>query len=252
MNEKAQRGVASVEIAGTVLQALRSAGRSMGLQELALLTGLAPSRLHHYLVSLVRIGLVRRNSEGRYDLGHLTLELGLAAADGLAAQHASAAWLHRLSAESGEASFFAMPSPRGALIVRWEQGSRPLTVHARLGTIMPILSSATGLTWLAFDAGASAPVLDAELRRLEPGARDQARLSRLAEAAEVRRQGVAVTSGSLIANVNAMSCPVLGRSGQFAGALTVLGLGGYFEAAARSREADLLRRYAEAFGSKLP
>lgn len=251
MTALVQRGVASVEVAGGILFALRNSLVPLTLQELSRLSGLSRPRLHHYLVSLVRTGLVRKDVDG-YALGAFALEMGLAAADNLDLQHASAAWLRQLSAKTGESSFFSVSSPQGALIVRWEQGSRPLTVHARLGTVMPILTSATGLVWLSFDPKESAQVFDAELRRIDPALRQRVRDLRLNEADAVRDQSMAVARGSMIGNVNALACPVISRSAKFAGVLTVLGLGGYFDAEPSGSTAKQLRLCSTSFGQQLP
>jgi DNA-binding IclR family transcriptional regulator len=246
-----QRGVASVEIAGAILHGLKGSPAPMSLQQLSALCGLTRSRLHHYLVSLVRVGLVRKDRDG-YALGSFALELGLVAADNLDLQHASASWLRKLSAETGESSFFSVGSPRGALIVRWEQGSRPLTVHARLGTVMPILTSATGLTWLAFDRENSAGNFEAELRRIDPPRRKGVCDARLADAGTALEAGIAVARGSMIGNVNALACPVISRTGRFAGILTILGLGSYFDGEPNGITAKKLRAHAKSFGQGLP
>lgn len=252
MSSSTQRGVASVEVAGAILKALRGANRDVGLQELADLTGIASSRLHHYMVSLLRTGLVFKDpASHRYVLGTFALELGLVAADNLSTQHASASWLRQLSTATKESTFFAAPSPHGALIVRWEQGSRPLTVHARLGTVMPILSSATGLVALAFKAPHSADVFEAELRRIDPARREAVRRKRAKEAEQARRDGVASARGTVISNVYALSCPVITRSAQVAGMVTVLGLGNYFDADPEGKACKLLRRCAHEFGERL-
>jgi len=67
----------------------------MSLQALAALSGMSTSHLHHYLVSLVKVGLVRRDL-GHYVLGSFAPELGLVAADNMDLQHASAGWLRQL------------------------------------------------------------------------------------------------------------------------------------------------------------
>lgn len=247
-----QRGVSSVEVAGFILKQLRTVNNAVTLQELSELTGLAPSKLHHYLVSLVRTGLVRKELDSKsYSLGSFALELGLSVADNLSTQHASAQWLHRLSEATAESSFFAVQSPRGPLIVRWEQGSRPLTVHARLGTVMPLLTSATGLVSLAFDYAKSSPILDTELRKVDPTQRSNLRANRLSEAERVLTEGIACAHGSMIGNVNALACPVFTRKRNFAGILTVLGLDGYFKADPASKAANLLRKISEDFGERL-
>lgn len=241
-----------MEAAGAVLKALRGANRDVGLQELGELAGMSSSRLHHYMVSLLRTGLVRKNPVShQYALGAFALELGLVAADKLSTQHASAPWLRQLSTQTKESAFFAAPSPRGPLIVRWEQGLRPLTVHARLGTVMPILTSATGLIGLAFDEQNCAAAFEMELRRVDPTERGSMRGHRTKEAEQVRSEGIASARGTMIGNVNALSCPVFSRSSQFIGMLTVLGLGSYFDADPRCKAGQLLRRCARAFGEKL-
>ena len=67
----------------------------MSPQAAAALSGMSTSHLHHYLVSLVKVGLVRRDL-GHYVLGSFALELGLIAADKLDLQHTSAGWLRQL------------------------------------------------------------------------------------------------------------------------------------------------------------
>lgn len=160
----------------------------MSLQALAALSGMSTSHLHHYLVSLVRVGLVRRDL-GHYVLGSFTPELCLVAADNLGLQHASAGWFRQLSAATEARSFFAVSSTQGALVVRWEQGSRPLTVHARLGTVMPILTSSAGLVWLSSDPEGSASMFDSELWRIDPALRQGVREARLLDSAHVRKRG---------------------------------------------------------------
>ncbi|MDU0955905.1 MAG: helix-turn-helix domain-containing protein, partial [Bradyrhizobium sp.] len=72
------RGIQSIEVGGTLLQALARSGEPMMLRDLAREAGLPPAKAHPYLVSFSRIGLIEQDATtGRYELGPLALELGL-------------------------------------------------------------------------------------------------------------------------------------------------------------------------------
>src|SRR5690606_36912286 len=135
MGTKIQRGVAAAEVVGIILLALRDSPGPAGLKQLSDRTGLSTSRLHHYLVSLEKVGLASLHAKGLYGLGTFALELGLVAADHLDFQHASAPLLRQVTNETGQSSFFSVGTPRGPLVIRWEQGELPLPVHERLGQL---------------------------------------------------------------------------------------------------------------------
>src|ERR1700691_3384611 len=67
---RAQQGVQGVEIGLRIAYALANAPGPMALRDLAAATRLAPSKVHRYLVSLCRSGMVEQDgTNGRYDLG---------------------------------------------------------------------------------------------------------------------------------------------------------------------------------------
>jgi len=62
MRETARSGgVDAVEVVGTILQALLTLPRPARLKELEAKTGIASAKLHRYLVSMIRCGLVTRD-----------------------------------------------------------------------------------------------------------------------------------------------------------------------------------------------
>jgi hypothetical protein len=75
---KTQRGIQSVEVGGRVLLALAQARSPLALSDLATAAQIAPGQAHAYLVSLSRLGLIKRDElSGRYEPGPLSLRLGL-------------------------------------------------------------------------------------------------------------------------------------------------------------------------------
>ena len=72
-----RRGIQSVEITALVLEALEEAGGAVPLSKLAAMTEMQASKVHRYLVSLVRSGFVVQSEQtGLYDLGPAARRLG--------------------------------------------------------------------------------------------------------------------------------------------------------------------------------
>ncbi len=225
----------------------------LGVTELASRAGLSPSRVHHYLVSLTRSGLLAQEPvSGLYGLGTFAVQLGLTAVDRMEMQHLSAGYLRELATLSGESAFFTVWSDQGPVTVRWEQGPRPLTVHGRLGMITPLLTSASGAIYLALhDPAAIEEVMQKELRKLPPRQRDQVEQAARARASDVLTTGVAIVEGSMQANVNAVAAPVRAASGRLIGALTLLGLAPDCTVSGDSAAARAVKRIATEFSARL-
>ena len=74
-----QRGIGSVEVGGQLLQVLTDADGPMMLRDLAASAGMSAAKAHPYLVSFMRLGLIEQDrATGRYELGPLALQMGLA------------------------------------------------------------------------------------------------------------------------------------------------------------------------------
>lgn len=253
------RGVAAVEVAAALLRALKEARRPLSLKALADATGLTRPRAHHQLASLRRAGLVEQHAPTReYWLGPFAMELGLAAADRNDLQHACAPWLRALSQRTGFPSFFTLWTNRGALIVRWEEGERAHTVHARLGTIMPLARGATGVVYLAWPPPDLGAVWGTELRRVPPARRAPLVAGRELEAEQARRRGYSTTRDSIVPGIHAVAGPVFGPgSGSGAGSkrrllgvVALLGPSAVFDLARSGPNVrallDVTRRFGEA------
>ena len=55
---KSRRGIQSIEVGGTLLQALVDAGAPLPLRELARRAGMTSAKAHPYLVSFGALGLI--------------------------------------------------------------------------------------------------------------------------------------------------------------------------------------------------
>jgi len=203
-----QQGIQSVELAATVLQAMERGLGPMSLTQIALDSGMQPSKAHRYLVSLGRVGLVARSPRsGLYDLGPAMRRLGIESLRrmdevGLASEH-----LPGLRDRTAHAVNLAVWGDHGPVVVRWDYGSYALPITVRIGATMSMLSSSIGRVYLAYlPETLTEPVL-----RTQSETDDQAESSRT-EIDDIKqavlRDGCALTSGRVAPGVTSIAAPV--------------------------------------------
>ncbi|SDC42852.1 transcriptional regulator, IclR family [Cupriavidus sp. YR651] len=153
--DKTQRGIQSVEVGGRVLRALADARRPMALADLAAAAQIAPAQAHTYLVSLTRLGLIKRDHiDGHYEPGPLALRLGMLHLDHDPAYRAAVPRTQALAAEIGHSVAISLPTPQGPTIVHFAHAGSPLHVNLHVGTVMALAATATGRTYCAFQPAA--------------------------------------------------------------------------------------------------
>lgn len=159
-----RRGIQSVNIGFRVLAALAAEPESATLGVVAKRSGLSASQAHRYLTSLIASGMAHQDaSSGRYDLGPQAIQIGLAAlarTDVFADADPAIAAFTR---ETGRTTLVAARGPLGPTIVRWHAGRPPVTTSLTVGSVLPLLGSATGHVFLSFmDDKEAAGAIEAE------------------------------------------------------------------------------------------
>jgi DNA-binding IclR family transcriptional regulator len=146
---KRRAGIQSVEIGLGVLKALASLRGPAPLSAVVARCGLSPSQTHRYLASLIASGMARQDGSGAYDIGPGALQLGLAAMARMDIFREADDALARFVADTGRTVLLAALGPAGPTIVRWHAGFPPLVTSLRVGSVLPLLRSATGWVFLA-------------------------------------------------------------------------------------------------------
>lgn len=123
----------SVGIGLAILKALADLGRAATLSEVARAAWIMPaSRTHQFLAGMIQAGAVRQDAaSGRYDLGPLMVNLGVAALGRVDGIKAGTEALRELTAETGLVSVLAVWSTDRPTVVRWEQGELAAAVRPR-------------------------------------------------------------------------------------------------------------------------
>lgn len=199
----ARQGIGSVETAAAVLFALEQAGGPLTLNQIAQRCRSQPSKIHRYLVSLGRTGLTTQSrSTGLYDLGAAMRRLGGEALRRTNEIATASEYAAQLSVTTGHSVNLSVWGDSGPMIVRWDYGAHALSLTARVGAALPILSSAAGEVFLTvLPATMTEPVVR---RALDSGAH--------ADLDEIRARVVATgygrTIGGVIAGHYSVSTPI--------------------------------------------
>ena len=241
------KGIASVETAMQLVRVVEAAAGPLTLKEIADTIGFSASKAHHYLVSLVRCGLLERDRSGlRYVLGGFALQIGLSALGRSGTVNVVSDAVRALRDEISHTSAFSVWTPRGPVVRHSEESRESMGVSLRLGTVLPILNSPTAAVFLAW-------LPDEELKpALQSLPRGALPLKTLVEIRQsTRKEGGAHAAGVRNPGIAAAAAPVFGGNGRLAGALSTLGLVGQFDDRPSSKVSLALHRHARALSELL-
>lgn len=256
--EKQQRGIQSVEVGGKLLQALANARRPMGLSALAANAEIAPAQAFTYLVSLSRLGLIKRDPlSGEYEPGPLSLRLGLLHLEHQTAYRIAVPHVVTLAEMIGYSVAVCAPGPQGPTIVRYEHGGFPLHVNLHIGTVMSLSQTSTGRVfcaflladrWHAMLANQSGP--DGAHPASPPVApSDDTEFQK--NLAAIRKRGMERSINTPSPGISSLSVPVFDHSGQLCLALTVIGSSGAIDVDWGGPTATALHATAQAISNIL-
>lgn len=218
---KTQRGIQSVEVGGRLLQALADARRPLGLAELAAAAQLAPAQAHTYLVSLTRLGLIKRDHlDGSYEPGPLALRLGMLHLDHAPAYRAAVPHVRALAATIGCNVAISLPTPQGPTIVHFAPAGTPLHVNLHVGTVMALATTATGRTYCAFQPASHWQPIWA---RQQTGASAAALPAFQTQLDAIRARGMEHSIDTPSPAVSSLAMPLAGADGALRLVLTAIG-----------------------------
>jgi flavin reductase (DIM6/NTAB) family NADH-FMN oxidoreductase RutF/DNA-binding IclR family transcriptional regulator len=159
-----------------------------------------------------------------------------------------------LSAQLDETIGLAVWGNHGPTVVHWELSKQPVSLNLRVGAVLPMLGSATGLAFAAWLSAAETSAFVAADLALAGGATSQSPVhdSESLETAltGIRASGLATltTVSNFLdrsaVSVNAISAPVFDRCGQILLALTALGESDKLDISPEGRVAQPLKTCA--------
>ena len=245
-----RKGIQSIEVGGQLLRALSRHAGPMLLRDIARDAGLAPAKAHPYLVSFCKIRLTEQDpATGRYQLGALALRLGLAGLTQSIVFSRAEAGLSDLKQRAQHTVAFAVWGQLGPTIVRMSEVDFPLEINLRVGSVMSMVSTATGRVFAAYMPRTSTDrLIELELRRMASTSSDRARLKTrfIKEVAETRERGMGRALSDPIPDVNALAAPVFDEDGSLELVVLVVGSAENFDASWSGSLAQSLAAFCSA------
>ena len=249
-------GIGSVETAAVILGALAEGGGQMPLGELAVAAGMHRAKVHRYLISLTRSGLVAQpHRNGAYSIGPRAISIGLAGLRQVAPIRVTYEALPELRDRVDETVFLAIWGDMGVTCIGLEESAHPVTLNIRVGSVLPFLSTAAGQVFAAYmprtrvDQFAEKDRVHS--RRRPVVALDLSRPQRDRLLREVRERRMARVRGALFAGVNAMAAPIFDHRGYLSTVVGVMGRQETLDVAWDGAAANELTEFAERLSRRL-
>lgn len=248
-----RRGIQSLETGLQVLSALAACGGPAPLSAVAQRSGVSPSQAHRHLSSLMAAGMAKQDpGSGMYDLDAGAIRLGLAALARLDVFARADTAFAAFTRATGRTCLLAVWGEAGATVVRWFPGNPPVITSLAIGSVMPLLRSATGRVFFAF--GDRAP-MDAQARHALEAERADAPVDLDAIRREVRAAVCAWVDNTLIPGLRAAAVPVFDLQGRVAVVATAMASSAFDPAHDAGVGAALhaaCREVTEAIGGRWP
>ncbi len=203
------QGVNSVEIAVQVLDAVAQFNHPIRAVDIAAITGLSKSRLHKYLVSLCRSGMMYQNPENSlYGLGTKIGHLALAADKQNGHITVINKTLCQLRDKLNISTGLVIVQDNELWLIHYNRSNKAIDIDYQVNTQVPLNHSAAGKVFLAFSQEFA----------------NQSLLS-ATEIAEIRAQGYStrLKEESTIPGAKSISCPIYDSAGNLVAAAVVMG-----------------------------
>jgi DNA-binding IclR family transcriptional regulator len=239
--------VQSVAVAAKVLKTLAAEGGALPLKKLSLAAGMPRAKVHRYLASLRSAGLVTQDPEsGEYRIGPGAVTIGLVGLGRMSPVRQLVEALPRLRDRINETVTAAIWGETGPTVIAMEESDRVVTMNVRIGTVLPLSTTAIGRLFLAFlPQAVTHRFLVAERRGTSGKLPSDRQLAQLL--ASIRSEQISVSFGALMPGVDAMAVPVFDYRGQLVAAICAVGR---FEGA-NPRSDSQLRQSLAAAGAEL-
>ncbi|MDE0843976.1 MULTISPECIES: IclR family transcriptional regulator [Psychrobacter] len=214
VTSKNQSGIQSLEIGLSILDVLIDRHEPMMLKDIAEAMQMHPAKSHRYLVSLIRKNYARKLDDGRYGLGDRVNALAALGHTELSQNNL----LARLTQVANEikdtlncgvqiAKWFS----EGPIIIQSVEPDSPISIITRIGSRMPLTTSATGQLFASYQSDAIIqPLVTAEWQSSNAAADMTEKWQNFAQLqAKIRTQGYATVTGDMLMGINAITIPVI-------------------------------------------
>ncbi len=252
--DRERRGIQSIEVGGEILKVLAADPRPMALKDLVKAAGMPSGKIHPYLVSFGKIGLVMQDPvTGYYLLGPLAIQLGLTSLQTMNPIREATPFVEALATETGHGVALAVWGNLGPVVVRLVDASYPFHTNMRTGTVMSMANTATGRVFSAFLQPALVEkMLEADRIRMGPDIAHPLEEKIVKKMiAEVKEHRMSRGINHPTPGIASFSAPVFDYSGNIALAVTISGPTGTVDTDWNGPAASALRACTDSISRRL-
>ena len=254
--DSVSQGVKSIEVGARLLTALGEAQGALPLGELASRAGMASSKAHRYLVSLIRGDLVLQDPvTGRYDLGPGALQLGLASLRRLDAVRIATDAMIELNQRLDATTALSVWGQNGPVVISWRDASEVVHCNLHIGSVLPLIGVATGRIFLAYLPWKMVEAMVAEEFERLKGSPLGDRYGDVHAVQEligqVRHDRWAISRGDYLPGLSAVAAPVFDHQGELVASTAILGRTGTMDDDGPDSQAAALLKASDEISRKL-
>ena len=235
--ETKSQGIQSIEVGMYILKKIAEAGKPLSISELAILCETSKSKLHRYLTSFVRTGMLEKSQDAKYILGTEIIRLGLKASQKLNITEIAAPYLIEMKEILNETAALAIWGQNGPFFVSWEESNGPVNIGIKVGSQVSVTQSAAGHVFATFLPNeVTDKKINQELDEFSIS------LDQFQSTIDfVKTNGYAFVISTILPGISAIASPIFDRSSKLVAALTIIGLEHTLDTSENSKEVHLLK-----------
>lgn len=245
-SESQRQGIGSLEIGLKILNTLAESAKPLTLTALASRLGLSSSRLHKYMVSLLRMGYIAQDSTYGYTLGRSSLTLGVAALSRIDPIQSAFSAVENLNRESDKTVSITVWNGQAPLVIKWLDSSVPVAVNVRLGMELSPFYSVSGRIFLAnLPEPRRLAILDTFYQNPPALPRHAGqpldKPAFIEHLAEVKAQNLCYFYGDFLPDINVVGSAIFDINQRVSSVVTLMGLSGNTDVHPKSHYTRLLK-----------
>jgi DNA-binding IclR family transcriptional regulator len=192
-------------------------------------------------------------ASGYYGVGPTAIALGLAGLRSANVVREAATVLPTVRDDTGETALLALWTGSAPVVVMLEESSRPVFMNVRVGSVLPLMLTASGRLFAAYLPKNEADALiRMEAQSASPTHRDLYRPTAIEALLDsIKVDGVASIDGMLVPGVCALAAPIFDHRGRIVAAIGALGRSEEMELALSGRVALALTKAGISISSRL-
>lgn len=244
---KKKNGIQSIEIGFRIIQILMDSTTPLSLKDISQQSKMTPSKVHSYLASFINVGLIEQN-EGNsfYRLGHYALKMGLTYFKQFNILSVAQPVMHEIAKKLGHTIFLGIWGNKGPCIIFRVDGSNSQAfLELRIGSVLPILSSALGTNFAAHLPKKIAERFikdELKLRSMQEKFKNEKEVFLYLD--KIKSQGYAIANQTLYKDFSAISVPIFDYANQITAGLTLMGISDIFDPKSQEKIIQILKEKA--------